>query len=112
MATSSEQPIIPVTPGAVVDVPIVFGLNTVMFAVLGFLGKWAFGQIAKGWEQNFIRVEKELQALQDSQAGFCDIYVRQSDFVRTTVGIDNKLNAISERQDKHFHILLDKLEDK
>jgi hypothetical protein len=96
----------------VVDVPIVFGLNTVMFAVLGFLGKWAFGQIAKGWEQNFIRVEKELQALQDSQAGFCDIYVRQSDFVRTTVSIDNKLNAIAERQDKQFHMLLEKLDNK
>ncbi len=83
-----------------------------MFAVLGFLGKWAFGQVVRGWEKNFTRLEKEIQSLQDSQATMCDVYVRQSDFVRTTVSIDNKLNAIAQRQDEQFHMLLDRLDKK
>ncbi len=108
---SSIQPPQPVAISSV-DVPIFFGLNAVMLAVLGFLGKWAFGQVVRGWEQNFTRIEKEIENLQDSQAGFCDIYVRQSDFVRTTVSIDNKLNAIAQRQDEQFHMLLDRLDKK
>ena len=103
------QPVIPVSS---VDVPIVFGLNTVMFAVLGFMGKWAFGQIVLGWDRNFSRLEKEIENLKESQASFCDVYVRQADFVRATVGIDNKLNAIAQRQDEQFHMLLDKLDRK
>ena len=94
------------------DVSIAFGLNAVMLALVGFLGKWAFGQVVRGWEQNFARIEREIVNLQESQANFCDIYVRQSDFVRTTVSIDNKLNAIAQRQDEQFHMLLDKLDRK
>jgi hypothetical protein len=112
MATANNQAVVQQLAPTSVDVPIVFGLNTVMFVVLGFLGKWAFGQVVRGWESNFSRLEKEIQSLQDSQSTMCDIYVRQSDFVRTTVSIDNKLNAIAQRQDEQFHMLLDKLDRK
>jgi hypothetical protein len=100
------------TPVTSVDVPIVFGLNMVMFALLGFLGKWAFGQVVRGWEQNFTRLEREIEILQDSQSNFGDVYVRQADFVRTTVSIDNKLNAIAQRQDEQLYVILDRLDKK
>jgi hypothetical protein len=92
-----------------VDVPIVFGLNTVTLAVLGFLGKWAIDRVTKNSDRDRDRLEKEIQDLKDSQASFCDIYVRRDDFVRAMVSVDNKLDAIAKRQDEQFHMLLDRL---
>lgn len=107
MATATNQIAQQIAPS--VDVPIVFGLNTVTFAVLGFLGKWAIDQATKNSDKNQDRLEKEIQELKDSQASFSDIYVRRDDFVRAMVSVDNKLDAIAKRQDEQFHMLLDRL---
>jgi hypothetical protein len=105
--TVSSQTAIQQSVPTSVDVPIVFGLNTVTFAILGFLGKWAIDQVTKNSDRNQARNDREIQDLKDSQASFCDVYVRRDDFVRAMVSVDNKLDSIAKRQDEQFHTLLD-----
>lgn len=108
MPNTSSVTIQPVA--APMDVPIVFGLNTVTFAILGFLGKWAIDQVTKNSDRNQARNEREIQDLKDSHASFCDIYVRRDDFVRAMVSVDNKLDSIAKRQDEQLHMILDRLD--
>jgi hypothetical protein len=95
---------------ASVDVPSIIGLNAIMLTVMGWLGAWAFKQIVRGWEKNSDRLEKQIEELKESQAVFCDTYVRRDDYIRGMVGIDNKLDAIAKRQDEQFHMILDRLD--
>jgi hypothetical protein len=100
------QPVAPIA----VDVPLVFGLNAVMLAILGWFGQWSVDQIVRSWERNFTRLEKEIEDLNQSNAGFSDVYVRRDDFVRAMVGVDNKLDSIAKRQNEQFDRILDRLE--
>ncbi len=107
MQLTSSQIVQPVPTN--LDVPIIFGLNTVTLAVLGFLGKWAIDRVTKASDRDRDRHDQEIQTLKNSQASFCDIYVRRDDFVRAMVSVDNKLDGIAKRQDEQFHMILDRL---
>lgn len=110
MPSTSNVTIQPVPPS--MDVPMVFGLNTVTFAIFGFMGKWAIDRVTKNADRDQARTDREIQDLKDSHASFSDIYVRRDDFVRAMVSVDNKLDSIAKRQDEQLHMILDRLDRK
>jgi hypothetical protein len=91
------------------DMPLVIGLNGLMIGLGAWLGAWAFKQIVRSWEQNFNRLEKDIEYLHSIQASLGDLYVRRDDFIRALAGFDNKLDSIANRQDEQFKMLLDRL---
>ena len=101
--------------------------STVTLAVAGFAAKWMFGQIISYWGQqvdelkkNFKKLEDDIAALADKDEEIrkdlsnfkCDIaqeYVTREDWIRSSVGLENRIERLGLRIDDKFERMMERL---
>ncbi len=101
--------------------------STITLAVAGFAAKWMFGQIVNYWHEQIKDLKINLQKLDQDIATLsnrdeelraelvkfkCDIaqeYVSREDWIRSAVGLENKIERLGLRMDDKFDRILEKL---
>jgi hypothetical protein len=99
----------------------------ITLAVTGFAAKWMFGQIVEYWKEqvsdlkkNFEKLDSDITVLTARDADLraelsrfkCDIsseYVTREDWIRSVVGLENKLERMGGRIDDKFDRLIERL---
>jgi hypothetical protein len=101
--------------------------STITLAVTGFAAKWMFGQIVNYWKEQIQSLKKDFEKLDadiialaakdadlraDLSSFKCDIaqeYVTREDWIRSVVGLENKLERMGLRIDDKFDRLIERL---
>ena len=101
--------------------------STVTLAVAGFAAKWMFSQIISYWGQQVDELKKNFQKLEDDIAALadkdeeirkdlsnfkCDIaqeYVTREDWIRSSVGLENRIERLGLRIDDKFERMMERL---
>lgn len=96
-------------------------------SVAAFAAKWMFGQIVSYWHEQVRELKKNFEKLDLSIADLaardeeirselvkfkCDIaqeYVTREDWIRSAVGLENKIERLGLRMDDKFDRILEKL---
>lgn len=101
--------------------------SVITLGVSGFAAKWMFAQIIHYWQQQFKDLKKDLDELKGDISALStkdeeiridlsklkiDIaqeYVSREDWIRSSVGLENKLERLGLRIDDKFERLMERL---
>lgn len=101
--------------------------STITLAVTGFAAKWMFGQIINYWQQqiqdlkkNFEKLDADISALSSKdeeiridlsklKIDIAQEYVSREDWIRSSVGLENKLERLGLRIDDKFERMMERL---
>jgi hypothetical protein len=99
----------------------------ITLAVTGFAAKWMFGQIINYWQQqiqdlkkNFEKLDADIAALSTKdeeirldlsrlKVDIAQEYVTREDWIRSSVGLENKIERLGLRIDDKFDRLMERL---
>lgn len=125
-AIQPPPPIKPIQPTVDGTMGIVVS-SVITLSVTGFVAKWMFGQIVSYWhdqirdlKENFKKLDADIASLtardEEIRAELvkfkCDIaqeYVSREDWIRSAVGLENKIERLGLRMDDKFDRILEKL---